>query len=234
MKIKKRYIISCILLCIVSVLISIAVFHLEKGLSSFSKLNSTVSEKWSNTDIMVTKVINDPADLSEEDKDVAVNYLGKVCYIENGTYTAYNKTYWLNETFVYYGEAKIGDKISVYYKPDDPEKIACKAPNTSYLIGIIVLFIIDVVLIIVARILNRSLKENTFSDAVVSIMDIPICVLIIGFIICFFSGMLIGNISIDSSYTAINTAVVEEYESSIALQGVAGAAETTAETTAAK
>ncbi|MCI5752705.1 MAG: hypothetical protein SOU50_03195 [Oscillospiraceae bacterium] len=208
MKIKKRYIIACVLLCVLSILISMAVFHLEMTLSKFSKMNDIISSSWNNSELMVTGVVKDTSTLEDDEK---VFYLGKVTYIENGKYIAYNKdTYMGSNVVTYYGEAKLGDKINLYYKPDDPEVIEVKAPLTTYIIALGVLLVIDVALIVVARLLNKSLKENTFSDASVSIMDIPICVLVAGFIICFFTGMFIGNVSVDS-YGQINEAIAQEY-----------------------
>lgn len=207
MKIKKRYIIACVVLCVLSIVISMLVFHLEMTLSSFSKKNDIISTSWCNTDMMITGVVKDKSELEDDQK---VFYLGKVTYISNGKYYAYNKDTFLGADVIpYYGEAKFGDKITIYYKPDDPETVAVKAPLTTYVIALAVLLVIDIVLIVVARILNKSLKDNTFSDATVSIMDIPICVLVAGFIICFFTGMFIGNISVDS-YSQINTTLAEE------------------------
>lgn len=208
MKIKKRYIIACVLLCVLSILISMAVFHLEMTLSKFSKMNDIISSSWNNSELMVTGVVKDTSTLKDDQK---VFYLGKVTYIQNGKYIAYNKDMFMGSNVVaYYGEAKLGDKVNLYYKPDDPEIIEVKAPLTTYIIALGVLLVIDVALIVVARLLNKSLKENTFSDAPVSIMDIPICVLVAGFIISFFMGMFIGNVSVDS-YGQINEAIAQEY-----------------------
>lgn len=208
MKIKKRYIISCILLCVLSILISMAVFHLEMTLSRFSKMNNIISTSWNNADLMITSVVKDTSTLESDQK---VFYFGKVTYIQNGKYVAYNKDMYMgNQVIPYYGEAKFGDKISVYYKPDDPEALEVKAPLTTYIVALGVLLVVDIALIVVARLLNKSLKENTFSDAPVSIMDIPICVLVAGFIICFFMGMFVGNVGLDS-YSQINQAIADEY-----------------------
>ncbi len=220
MKIKKRYYVACILLCVLSIIISIAVFNLEMNLSMFSKLNDTISSSWANTEIFVTSVETDPAKL--ENPENAVSYLGKVTYITKGKYTAYGKDCYMGKALPYYGEVKIGDKVSVYYKTDDIEMLACKVPYTSYLIAMIILFVLDIALIVVARLLNRSLKENTFSEAPVSIMDIPICVLIIGFVICFFSGMLIGNVQIGTNYTDVNPVQVAAYEEEYGMKAPVG------------
>lgn len=207
MKIKKRYIIACVILCVLSIVISMMVFHLEMTLSSFSKKNDIISTSWCNTDMMITGVVKDKSELEDDKK---VFYLGKVTYINNGKYVAYNKDRYLVHIVIpYYGEVKFGDKISIYYKPDDTETVAVKSPLTTYVIALAVLLVIDIVLIVVARILNKSLKENTFSDATVSIMDIPICVLVAGFIICFFTGMFIGNISVER-YGQINEGLAQE------------------------
>lgn len=209
MKIKKRYIIACVILCLLSILISMAVFHMEMTLSKFSKMNDIIASSWCNTDLMITGVVKDTSTLEDNEK---VFYLGKVTYIDNGKYIAYNKDTYLGDNVIpYYGEdKKFGEKISMYYKPDDPETVAVKSPLTTYVIALSILLVVDIVLIIVARILNKSLKENTFSDAPVSIMDIPICVLVAGFIICFFMGLFIGNVSVDR-YASINQSLADEY-----------------------
>lgn len=209
MKIKKRYIVACVLLCIVSILISIGVFHLEMTLSKFSKLNDTLSTSWGNTELFVIKTAKTDEDLGDVKKEF---YLGKVTYVTVGKYVAYGREYYYNTPIPYYGELKVGDKVSVYYKPDSPERLAFKAPFTTYIIAIGALLIIDIIFIVVARLLNKSLRENTFSDAPVSFMDIPICILIAGFVICFFMGMFIGNISINDSYTNVNNMIVQDYK----------------------
>ena len=43
-------------------------------------------------------------------------------------------------------------------------------------------------------------------------MDIPMAVLVAGFILSFFAGMFIGNITIDAGYTAINESIVHALE----------------------
>ncbi|MGN1416537.1 MAG: hypothetical protein ACI4XF_06825 [Oscillospiraceae bacterium] len=177
-------------------------------LSKFSKTNDIISTSWNNADLMVTGIVKDTSTLTKDEK---VFYLGKVTYIQNGKYEAYNKDMFMGDKVIpYYGEVKFGDKINIYYKPDDPEMLAVKSPLTTYIIALGVLLVVDVALIVVARLLNKSLKENTFSDAPVSIMDIPICVLVAGFIICFFMGMFVGSVSVNN-YDQINQTLAEEY-----------------------
>ena len=72
--------------------------------------------------------------------------------------------------------------------------------------------VVAIGLVIVCRIVNKSMKDNTFSDAAVTIMDIPMAVLVAGFILTFFAGMLIGNIQVDATYTAINDTIVAGIE----------------------
>ena len=43
MKIKKIYIVTCVLLCVVTLMICVGVFFFELNLAHFSKLNETIS-----------------------------------------------------------------------------------------------------------------------------------------------------------------------------------------------
>lgn len=214
MKIKKRYIIICVLLCLASIFISICTYNFELNLSKYSKQNSVVSSTWKNTELFVVKVLKE--DNEQDAEDIAkekVSYLGKVTYVKGGKYTAYGKEMYGNsDVTVIYGDAKIGDKINCYFKPDDTDRLAFIVPYTSYLIGLVVLFVLDVALIIAARFANKALQNNTFSEKPVSIMDIPICILVVGFVICFFMGMFVGSTSVGDDYTNVNEMIAEELE----------------------
>lgn len=49
MKIKKRYYVACILMCVAALLLGIATFYVEMGLSRYAKLNSVTSKTWMAT-----------------------------------------------------------------------------------------------------------------------------------------------------------------------------------------
>ena len=73
-----------------------------------------------------------------------------------------------------------------------------------YFIMIGAAFVVAIVLVLLCRVLNNSLKSNTFSDKAVTFMDIPLAVIIVCVVIGFFAGMFIGNIQVDSSLTTIS------------------------------
>lgn len=238
MKIKKRYIFACIIMCILALALSLATFYLESGLARYSKLNKVTSTTWLetsgrdpetgvNTDLFITKVI-DVSKLKEDaassnnavatsaqqtlnDINKSFEYIGKRTVVD-GKYVAYGKDVYGNSIIVN-DEVKMGDRISVYYKPDDPLKLYYTTDYTPYIILLGVVVVIAAVLIVLCRILNKSLKDNTFSDATVTIMDIPIVVIIAGIVISFFLGMLVGNLQVDSSYTQIYPGIAEQYAS---------------------
>ena len=83
----------------------------------------------------------------------------------------------------------------------------------QYLVILAAIIVITAVLIVVCRILNKSLKDNTFSESAVTIMDIPIVALVAAVILAFFAGMLIGNIQVDSTYTVISEGLAQQYAS---------------------
>lgn len=220
MKIKKRYFVACVLMCILAIAASIAVFNLEMGLARYSKLNKVVSETWyatsasdpetgMNTDLFITKVFKD-GETSEDETVTTWSYIGKQ-NIVNGKYIAYGKDVYGNNIIVN-DDVKLGDRISVYYKPDDPTMVYCPVDYMQYVLLIAGVVVVVIVLIIVCRLINKSLKDNTFSDAAVTIMDIPMVVLVAGVVLGFFAGMFIGNIQVDASYTAISQGVVEHYK----------------------
>ncbi|MGN0638714.1 MAG: DUF3592 domain-containing protein [Huintestinicola sp.] len=227
MKLKKRYIVACVLLCIAAVALCVGVFNIEMGLARYSKLNKVTSETWyatsasdletrQNTDFFITEVLKGE-NAENAKKDAKFTYLGKQAFAK-GKYVAYNQEKWggpitLNGKNPATGEDyKMGDRVSVYYKPDNPKLIYVTTDYTMYLIILIALLAAAVALIIVCRIVNKNMKDNTFSEAAVTIMDIPMAVLVAGFILSFFAGMLIGNIQVDATYTVINDTIAAQLE----------------------
>lgn len=227
MKLKKRYIVACVLLCIAAVALCVGVFNIEMGLARYSKLNKITSETWYatsgsdletrvNTDLFITEIRKDK-DYEDSKANEKFSYIGKQTFV-NGKCVIYNKEVFVNSVTLNgknpaTGEDyKMGDRISVYYKPDNPRLMYVTTNYTIYIILLIALLAAAVVLIIVCRIVNKSMKDNTFSEAAVTIMDIPMAVLVAGFILTFFAGMFIGNIQIDSSYTTISQGIVEQLE----------------------
>lgn len=224
MKLKKRYIVACVLLCVAAVALCVGVFNFEMGLARYSKLNKITADTWlatsaadletrQNTDFFITEVIKpDSADYK-----IKFPYLGTQTLVK-GKYTAYGKeTYGdvltINGKNPETGEPyKLGQRVSVYYKPDNPKLTYVTTDYTIYLVLLIVSLVVAIGLVIVCRIVNKSMKDNTFSDAAVTIMDIPMAVLVAGFILTFFAGMLIGNIQVDATYTAINDTIVAGIE----------------------
>ncbi|MBQ7783493.1 MAG: hypothetical protein IJ368_05945, partial [Oscillospiraceae bacterium] len=81
----------------------------------------------------------------------------------------------------------------------------------QYVILIAGVVVLTIVMIIVCRIINKSLKDNTFSDAAVTIMDIPMAVFVVGIVLAFFAGMLIGNIQVDDTYTVIREGIANQF-----------------------
>lgn len=227
MKLKKRYIVACVLLCIAAIALCVGVFNVEMGLARYSKLNKVTSETWCatsasdletrlNTDFFITEVFK--GESAENAKnDEKFSYIGKQVHAK-GKYVAYGQETWggsvtLNGKNPSTGEDyKLGDRVSVYYKPDNPKLIYVTTDYTIYLILLIVMLVVAIALIFVCRIINKNMKDNTFSEAAVTIMDIPMAVLVAGFILSFFAGMLIGNIQVDASYTVINETIAHQLE----------------------
>ncbi|MCI7768154.1 MAG: DUF3592 domain-containing protein [Oscillospiraceae bacterium] len=225
MKLKKRYIVACVLLCIAALALCVGVFNIEMGLARYAKLNKVTSQTWKatsasevgnrvNSDLLITNVIKKGDESFPDDE---FPYIGEQCYVK-GKYVAYGQDAWgggvlLNGKNPDTGESyKLGDKVSIYYKPDNPKLTYATTNYTIYIILLVALFVAAIALIIVCRIVNKSMKDNTFSDAAVTIMDIPMAVIVAGFILTFFAGMLMGNIQVDSTYTAINDAVAAGIE----------------------
>ncbi|MGN1101148.1 MAG: DUF3592 domain-containing protein [Huintestinicola sp.] len=227
MKLKKRYIVACVLLCVAAVALCVGVFNVEMGLARYSKLNRITSETWyatsasdletrQNTDFFITEVLK--GENAENAKnDEKFSYIGKQVHAK-GKYVAYNQEKWggpitLNGKNPSTGEDyKLGDRVSVYYKPDNPKLIYVTTDYTIYLILLVVMLAAAIALIFVCRIVNKNMKDNTFSEAAVTIMDIPMAVLVVGFILSFFAGMLIGNIQVDATYTVINDTIAHQLE----------------------
>lgn len=221
MKIKKRYYVACVLMCVVALLLSVAAFYTEMGLARYSKLNDVVSKTWietsasdldtrMNTDFFVTQAysINDKK-AADANFQPYFDYIGTRT-VARGKYVAYDTDVY-SDDIVFNQEVKLGDRISVYYKPDNPRMVYCYTSYTQYIIILAAIIVITAVMIFLCRILNTSLKNNTFSEASVTIMDIPIVVFIAGVILAFFAGMLIGNIQVDASWTAISQGVADMY-----------------------
>ncbi len=217
MKVKKRYLVACILITLVAVFISVVMFNMEMGLARYSKLNKTARESWLetsasdsdtrlNTDLFVTRVVA-PEDIGDD--VVEWKYLGKQTVVD-GKYVAYDKDVYGNN-IVINDDVKMGDRISIYFKPDEPTKIYVTTSTVPYIIGIAVCFVLGVALIFVCRIIGKHMKDNTFSDATVSFMDIPMAVIVAGLVLSFFAGMLMGNLQVDASYTNIDSALAERY-----------------------
>lgn len=224
MKLKKRYIVACVLLCVAALALCVGVFNIEMGLARYSKLNKVTSESWiatsaaemgnrMNTDFFITEVRKS----SDDDYTPNFSYIGEQC-VAKGKYMAYGRetfggTVTLTGKNPSTGKSyKLGDKVSVYYKPDNPKLLYVTTNYTVYIILLSVMLVVAAALVFVCRIVNKSMKDNTFSDATVTIMDIPMAVIVAGFILSFFAGMLMGNIQVDSAYTVINESVAAAIE----------------------
>ncbi|MDE6593124.1 MAG: hypothetical protein K2K57_08705 [Oscillospiraceae bacterium] len=224
MKVKKRYYVACVLMCIMALLLGVSMFYFEMGLSRYSKLNNVVRNTWIqtsasdpetglNTDLFITTV-HEVGEVTERNDGQPVganwSYIGQQVKVD-GKYTAYGKEVYGNN-IILNGDVKRFDKISVYYKPDNPLMVYYPVSYTLYFIMIAAVFVVAVVLVLVCRLLNNSLKNNTFSDKAVTFMDIPLAVIIVCVVIGFFAGMFIGNIQVDSSYTTISQGLAEMYK----------------------
>ncbi|MDE7295589.1 MAG: DUF2975 domain-containing protein [Oscillospiraceae bacterium] len=224
MKVKKRYYVACVLMCIMALLLGVSMFYFEMGLARYSKLNKAVRTTWIetsasdpetglNTDLFITNVHEvDEVTERNDGQPVGANwsYIGQQIKVD-GKYTAYGKEVYGNN-IILNGDVKRFDKISVYYKPDNPLMVYYPVSYTLYFIVIGAAFVVAIVLIIICRLLNNSLKNNTFSDKAVTFMDIPLAVIIVCVVIGFFAGMFIGNIQVDSSYTTISEGLAEMYK----------------------
>lgn len=227
MKLKKRYIVACVLLCVAAIALCVGVFNVEMGLARYSKLNKVTNETWyatsasdletrQNTDFFITEVLKGEK-YENAKEDAKFSYIGKQNFA-NGKYVAFGMEKYggpitLNGKNPNTGEDyKLGDRVSVYYKPDNPKLMYVTTDYTIYLILLVVMLVVAIVLIFVCRIVNKNMKDNTFSEAAVTIMDIPMVVLVVGFILSFFAGMLIGNIQVDATYTIINQSIVQAIE----------------------
>ncbi|MCM1579632.1 MAG: hypothetical protein NC078_12635 [Ruminococcus sp.] len=225
MKVKKRYYVACVFMCIMALLLGISMFFFEMGLARYSKLNKAVRNTWIqtssydpenglNTDLFITNVYEKDQDSSNGDDANAVgaewSYIGQQVKVD-GKYTAYGKEVYGNG-IIMNGDIKRFDKVSVYYKPDNPLMVYYPVSYTLYFVMIGAVFVVAVVLVLICRLLNNSLKNNTFSDKAVTFMDIPLAVIIACVVIGFFAGMFIGNIQVDSSYTSVSQGLAEMYK----------------------
>ncbi|MCR5807319.1 MAG: hypothetical protein K6G68_09865 [Oscillospiraceae bacterium] len=233
MKIKKIYIVTCVLLCVVTLMICVGVFFFELNLAHFSKLNETITNSWSHTVLSVQNaesVEEANATLKVNEKAVEPQfYLGKVIVVD-GQYTAYKDTVNADNLIIYgdprtdeekesskgengrVKEISTGSKFTVYYKPDDPHKVVAKTPTTLFIVMLGVFGALLIAIIVVSRILYVKLRDDTFNDSPVNIMDIPILVVVLGFMFTFFSGMVIGEkYTVGSDYTMIDGSIVAGY-----------------------
>lgn len=217
MKVKKRYYVACVLMCVLALVLSVFMFNFEMGFARYTKLNNVTHDTWIVTSAsetgnsMNTNLFVNKARTVEEAEIESgyFKYLGKQTVVD-GKIVAYDMEKWVS-TVVINREASLGDRIEVYYKPDEPLKLYCRTDVLPYIIAIIITAVVAVALVILCRVINKNLKDNTFSDSPVTFMDIPIAVIVAGIILSFFAGMLIGNIQVDASYTNISQALAEQY-----------------------
>lgn len=223
MKVKKRYYVACVLMCIMALLLGVCMFYFEMGLARYSKLNRVVRDTWIqtsasdpetgiNTDLFITTVHDDGTVSEDTSNSVGADwtYIGQQVMVD-GKYIAYGKDVFGNGIIIN-GDVKRFDKVSVYYKPDNPLMVYYPVSYSLYFIMIGAAFVVAIVLVLLCRVLNNSLKSNTFSDKAVTFMDIPLAVIIVCVVIGFFAGMFIGNIQVDSSLTTISQGLAEMYK----------------------
>ncbi|MCC8043532.1 MAG: hypothetical protein LIO69_08535 [Oscillospiraceae bacterium] len=221
MKIKKRYWVISILCCVLSVVLAISVGYLAIEMVRYNRLNKIATEEWIESDLFVTTVESlEDATASADDEDSTSGAKSDFSYIGNavvvsGKFEAYGKECYGSGIVVNLDageEITLGTHITIYFKPDNPrERFYVPVTYGQYIILIIVLFVIDIALVVLCRIMNKSLNNNTFSDAKVNIMDIPIVVLIGGILIGLVVGLVIGNLQIDSTYTVIDAELAQGY-----------------------
>ncbi|MBQ5316191.1 MAG: hypothetical protein J6I96_01425 [Oscillospiraceae bacterium] len=245
MRVKKRYIVLCVVLCIVAAALSAGMFYFEMSLAHFTKHNDVISKSWHqtskaepwnggiiNTNFTATKVetvAEHNANIRSGDTPAKPYvYIGDVS-VCSGKYVAYGQDVF-GSSIVVYGDPRtdsdkeadidasgktrkfgFGSRFTVYYKPDNPKMCATRVNTLPYLLIIIGIFLLAVAMVVVCRILNNKLKENTFNDSIINVMDIPIVVTVAGIVLCFFIGMLIGTLSVGSDFTEINESVVAQY-----------------------
>lgn len=89
MKVKKRYYVACVLLCIMALLLGVCMFFFEMGLARYSKLNNAVRSTWIqtsasdpetglNTDLFITKVY-EKGEESDNGNENAVGMHWRTC-----------------------------------------------------------------------------------------------------------------------------------------------------------
>lgn len=220
MKIKKRYLVACILICLAALALSVGVCYFEVSLSRYAKLNKVVRDKWNmtsaadpnnamlNSDLFVTRII-DQRDTSSEDSTITWGYIGSQNVVD-GKYMAYGKEVF-GGNIVINDDVKIGERITVYYKPDNPTMVYCPVSYTMYIVLIALCVLAGVGLIFVCRLINKRMKDNTFSDANITFMDIPMGVIVVGIVVGFFLGMLIGNLQVNKTYTSVDQSIAQSY-----------------------
>lgn len=214
MKIKKRYWVITILLCLVSIALAVSVCYLSIEMVRYSKLNKTAQETWIESSLFVTKVYSDEEVANYASENHVFPYIGSSVMVD-GKFEAYGKEVYGGNIIVNEDvneKIKIGSRITCYFKPDNPnERVYVPVKYMQYTILVGALVILDIILVIICRIMNKSLNNNTFSDAKVNIMDIPSVVLVGGIIIGVIAGLVIGNIQVDKTYTVIDTELAEGY-----------------------
>lgn len=255
MRMKKRYIVFCVLLSVLAVIISIAMFYFEMSNAHFRKMNQTITTLWTPTskadnstggsidsDFVVTKIRT----VKEAKENTAVGqmpvkdffYVGKVSVCD-GKYKAYGQEVYGSSVVVYgdprtkenkerdaikkldekTGKEKVekrdfgfGSRTSIYYKPDNPKMAATYVKTGHYIVFIVLLFLLTIGVVVVSIILNHNLKDDTFDESPVTIMNIPMLVAIVGVLIGFLAGMMIGKWTVGTEYTEINKSIVSEYQ----------------------
>ncbi len=208
MKIKKRFIFACVLLCLLSIGVCVAVYYIETAFAGHSKQNKSLDDMRSAV-LTITSVTEDGGDIPEGKRSV---YIGRVLYVTGGSaddagikidkdsplalcgsYEYIDKGETVSEKLPSAEEMK-GKKIVVYYDISDHDSVYVRIPTTLEFYALIGLAVIAVGIIVAGLIINKLLAENTFNDSPVTIMDIPIIVIILGGALSFLSAMYLGNL----------------------------------------
>ena len=244
MKIKKIYIVTCVLLCVVTLMICVGVFFFEINLAHFSRLNETIRNTWNRTSAAETYkaetkdtrfFVDNAESVEEANANMKVNdkplkpefYLGKVTVVD-GKYIAYGQTVTANNIIIYgdprtdeeknkgengrVKEISTGSKFSIYYKPDDPLLAVAETSTTGYIVVLCIFGAMLIAIMVVSRIMYVKLRDDTFNDSPVNIMDIPILLAVLGFMFAFFSAMIVGEkYTVGTEYTSITRSTELEY-----------------------
>lgn len=208
MKIKKRYIFACVLLCILSIGVCVAVYYIETAFAGHLKQNRSLDDMRSAV-LTVTAVTDKADDIPEGKRSM---YIGRVLYVTGGSADdagikidkdsplalCGSYEYKDNEETVSEklpsAEEMNGKKIVVYYDISDHDRIYVRVPTTLELYALIGLAVIAAGIIVAGLVINKMLAENTFNDSPVTIMDIPIIVIILGGALSFLIAMYLGNL----------------------------------------